>query len=221
MAGKRIGVVLSGCGVYDGSEIHEATLTLFFLDRASAQIIAMAPNIPQHHVINHLTGEVTNETRNCLVESARITRGQVRDMAGVKADELDAIILPGGFGAAKNLSSVAFDGPNATVNPDVSRLLLDMVKAKKPIGALCITPAVLSKVLSGKGVVLTIGDDAGVAGAIEKMGNKHQESGYDGIVVDADNRIVTTAAYMCASSIGEAGQGIEKLVAKIMEMVSK
>ncbi|MBF0146015.1 MAG: isoprenoid biosynthesis glyoxalase ElbB [Magnetococcales bacterium] len=218
MASKRIGVVLSGCGVYDGTEIHEATLTLYFLDRAAADIIAMAPNIPQHHVINHLTGAVTNESRNVLVESARITRGQIRDIAQVTADQLDAIILPGGFGAAKNLSTVAFDGPSATVNPEVSRLLQEMAKAGKPIGALCIAPALLSKVLAGKGVTLTIGDDAGVAGAIEKMGNKHQLSAFDGIVVDAANRIVTTAAYMCASSIGEAGQGIEKLVAKIMEM---
>lgn len=218
MAGKRVGVVLSGCGVYDGAEIHEATLTLYFLDRAAAKIIAMAPNIPQHHVINHLTGEVANETRNVLVESARITRGQIRDVAGVQADELDAIILPGGFGAAKNLSSVAFDGADAKVNPDVARLLLAMAAAKKPIGAMCIAPAMLSKVFSGKGMTLTIGDDEGVAGAIEKMGNKHAQSDFDGIVVDTPHRVVTSAAYMCAASIGEAGLGIEKLVAKILEM---
>ncbi|HAT51282.1 MAG: isoprenoid biosynthesis glyoxalase ElbB [Nitrospirae bacterium] len=219
MADKRIGVLLSGCGVYDGAEIHEATLTLYFLDRASAHIIAMAPNIPQHHVINHLTGEVTNETRNVLVESARIARGQIRDMATVTADDLDAIILPGGFGAAKNLSSVAFDGPNARVNPEVSRLLLEMFAAKKPIGALCIAPALLSRVLSGKGATLTIGTDVGVAEAIEKMGNRHQQSNADAIVIDSANNIVTTAAYMCAASIGAAGEGIEKLVNQIIKMV--
>ncbi|MBF0418789.1 MAG: isoprenoid biosynthesis glyoxalase ElbB [Magnetococcales bacterium] len=219
MAGKRIGVVLSGCGVYDGSEIHEATLTLYFLDRAKAQIVAMAPNIPQFHVINHLTGEVVgNESRNCLVESARIARGDIRDIATVKADELDAIILPGGFGAAKNLSTIAFDGPDAKIDPDTTRLLLDMYQAKKPIGALCIAPAMLSKVLAGKGVTLTIGNDGGVAGAIQKMGNVHQLSAFDGIVVDAANRIVTTAAYMCAASIAEAGQGIEKLVDHLLKM---
>lgn len=219
MADKRIGVLLSGCGVYDGAEIHEATLTLYFLDRASARIIAMAPNIPQHHVINHLTGEVADETRNVLVESARIARGQIRDIATVTADDLDAVILPGGFGAAKNLSSVAFDGPNARVDPEVSRLLLEMVAAKKPIGALCIAPALLSKVLSGKGVTLTIGTDVGVAEAIEKMGNRHQPSNADAIVIDSANNIVTTAAYMCAASIGAAGEGIEKLVNQIMKMV--
>lgn len=219
MADKRIGVLLSGCGVYDGAEIHEATLTLYFLDRAAARVIIMAPNIPQHHVINHLTGEVTHETRNVLVESARIARGQIRDVATVTADDLDAIILPGGFGAAKNLSSVAFDGPNARVDPEVSRLLLGMVAAKKPIGALCIAPALLSKVLSGKGVTLTIGTDEGVAGAIEKMGNRHQQSNADTIVIDSANNIVTTAAYMCAASIGAAGEGIEKLVNQMMKMV--
>ncbi|MBF0422406.1 MAG: isoprenoid biosynthesis glyoxalase ElbB [Magnetococcales bacterium] len=219
MAKKRVGVVLSGCGVYDGTEIHEATLTLYFLDRAGAQAIAMAPNIVQHHVIDHLLGAATSETRNVLVESARIARGQVRDVATVKANELDAIIIPGGFGAAKNLSTIAFDGPEAKTNPDVSRLILDMYQAKKPIGALCIAPAMLSKVLAGKGVTLTIGDDAGVAGAIQKMGNVHQESDFAGIVIDTPNRIVTTAAYMCAASIAEAGQGIEKLVAQILTMV--
>ncbi|MBF0109447.1 MAG: isoprenoid biosynthesis glyoxalase ElbB [Magnetococcales bacterium] len=216
---KRIGVVLSGCGVYDGAEIHEATLTLYFLDKAGVEIIAMAPNIPQFHVIDHRSGAVTGETRNVLVESARITRGKIQDIAEVKGQDLDAIILPGGFGAAKNLSTVAFDGANATVNPEVSRLLHEMAQAKKPIGALCIAPALLSKVFAGQGITLTIGDDDGVAGAIEQMGNTHQNSHCDGIVIDAANRIVTTAAYMCASSIGEAGQGIEKLITQILKMV--
>ncbi|MBF0587824.1 MAG: isoprenoid biosynthesis glyoxalase ElbB [Magnetococcales bacterium] len=214
---KRIGVILSGCGVYDGAEIHETTLTLYFLDRAGVQTIMMAPNIDQHHVINHLTGDEMGETRNVLVESARIARGEIKDLATVSASDLDAVILPGGFGAAKNLSSLAFDGPNATLNAEMAALLKAMHAAKKPIGAICITPAVVSKVLADQGITLTIGDDQGTAGAIQTMGNLHQESTPDQIVIDEANRVISTAAYMCASSIGEAGAGIEKLVNEVLK----
>lgn len=215
---KKIGVVLSGCGVYDGAEIHEATLTLFFLDRAGAEILCMAPDQPQHHVINHLTGQESGETRNVLVESARIARGKIRDLAQVRAEELDGIILPGGFGAAKNLSSLAFDGAEAKVNADLAVLLKSMHQSGKPIGAICISPAVIARVFARSGITVTIGHDPGTAGTIRAMGNLHQESGADTIVVDPVNRIVTTAAYMCASGIAEAGAGIEKLVAKVLEL---
>ncbi len=216
MSRKRIGVVLSGCGVYDGAEIHEATLTLYYLDRAGVEIINMAPNIDQHHVIIHLTGDEMDETRNVLVESARIARGEVKDIAAVKAENLDALILPGGFGAAKNLSSVAFDGPGAMVNDQVAALLKAMHAAGKPIGAICIAPAVVSKALADQGITLTIGNDTGTADAIRTMGNQHQDSSADQIVVDEANKVISTAAYMCAASIGEAGQGIEKLVAEVV-----
>lgn len=218
MSGKRIGVVLSGCGVHDGAEIHEATLTLYFLDRAGAEILCMAPNVPQRQVVDHLTGQAMNETRNVLTESARIARGKIRDIATVSADELDGVILPGGFGAALNLSSVAIDGPQATVNPHVQALLQALHRAGKPIGAICISPALVSRVFASQGLTLTIGDDAGTAGAIRAMGNRHQESGFGEIVVDEANRVVSTAAYMCAASIAQAGQGIEKLVAKVLDM---
>ncbi len=217
MAGKRIGVVMSGCGVYDGAEIHEATLTLYFLDRAGAEIVAMAPNIDQHHVINHLTGEESRETRNVLVESARIVRGNIRDLVTVKADELDGLILPGGFGAAKNLSTVAFDGPDATVNEQLAQLVQELHRAKKPIGAICISPAVVSRIFANRGITLTIGNDSGTIQAIEAMGNRHQESGADAVVVDEENNVLSTAAYMCAASIGEAGTGIEKLVTELLK----
>ncbi|MBF0187460.1 MAG: isoprenoid biosynthesis glyoxalase ElbB [Magnetococcales bacterium] len=218
MAGKRIGVVLSGCGVYDGAEIHEATLTLFFLDRAGAEAVCMAPDKPQHHVIDHRTGDETGETRNVLVEASRIARGKISDLASARADDLDALIIPGGFGAAKNLSTVAFDGPDATVDEDLAALVRAMHDQGKPIGALCIAPAVLSKILSEKGVTLTIGDDEGTAGAIRTMGNVHQESHVDEIVVDSANKVVTTAAYMCQASIGAVGEGIEKLVREVIRL---
>ncbi|MEO5349109.1 MAG: isoprenoid biosynthesis glyoxalase ElbB [Magnetococcus sp. YQC-3] len=216
MAKKQVGVVLSGCGVYDGAEIHEATLTLYFLDRAGAQAVCMAPNIPQHHVINHFTGALSDESRNVLVESARIARGNIRDLATVKADTLDAIILPGGFGAAKNLSTLAFNDGRNQVNGELAALLQGMHALGKPIGAICISPAVLALALADRGVLLTIGNDAETAGGIEATGNRHQESGADDIVVDPANKVVSTAAYMCASGIGEAGAGIEKLVGQIL-----
>jgi enhancing lycopene biosynthesis protein 2 len=215
----RIGVVLSGCGFLDGAEIYESTLTLFFLDQAGADVVIMAPDIDQHHVINHLTQEEMPESRNVLVESARIARGNITNIAQIDADDLDALIMPGGFGAAKNLSSLAFDGPNASINGELSTLVKAMHEGKKPIGAICIAPAVLSKILADHGITLTIGNDSDTAGAIKTMGNRHEDSSADNIVVDEKNRIVTTAAYMCAASIGEAGQGIEKLVNHIMGMV--
>jgi enhancing lycopene biosynthesis protein 2 len=217
----RIGVVLSGCGFLDGAEIYESTLTLFFLDQAGADVTIMAPDIDQHHVINHITQEEMAENRNVLVESARIARGKITDLSQVNSDDLDGLILPGGFGAAKNLSSLAFDGPNATVNSDLVNLVKAVHKAKKPIGAICISPAVLAKILDHKGITLTIGNDSDTAGAIHSMGNKHEDSSADNIVVDKANKIVTTAAYMCAASIGEAGAGIEKLVNNIMGMVEE
>ncbi|MEO5377888.1 MAG: isoprenoid biosynthesis glyoxalase ElbB [Magnetococcus sp. DMHC-6] len=218
MTKKRIGVVLSGCGVQDGSEIHEATLTLYFLDRAQAGAVPMAPNVLQQSVVNHLTGQQTSETRHVLVESARIARGNIQDLALVRAEDLDGIILPGGFGAAKNLSSIASDGANAWVNEDLHKLLVELHRSGKPIGAICIAPMLVSKVLSGLGVALTIGDDAQTAKEMEAMGNRHQNSTVDQIVIDHANKIVTTAAYMCATSIGEAGIGIEKLVSALLEM---
>ncbi|OSM00050.1 isoprenoid biosynthesis glyoxalase ElbB [Magnetofaba australis] len=215
--GKKIGVVLSGCGVFDGAEIHEATLTLFFLDRVGAEAICYAPDIAQHHVINHLTGSEMDETRNVMVESARIARGKITPLSEARAEDMDALILPGGFGAAKNLSSVAFDGAEATVNSDLALLLGEIKAAGKPIGAMCISPAVVSKALAEQGVTVTIGDDAGTAGAIEAMGNTHQTSAVEQIVVDDANNIVTTAAYMCAASIAQVGEGIEKLVAEVLK----
>ena len=219
MAKKQVGVVLSGCGVYDGAEIHEATLVLYFLDRAGARAICMAPNIPQHHVINHLSSsESSSETRNVLEESARLARGNILDLASVNVDTLDALILPGGFGAAKNLSTVAFDGSKAEVNNDLAALIRAMRAAGKPIGALCIAPTVVSCALAGEGILLTIGNDAETAGSIEQVGNRHQESTAESIVVDEANKVVSTAAYMCAAGIAEAGAGIEKLVDKVLAM---
>ncbi len=216
---KKVGVLLSGCGVYDGSEIHEAVLTLLALDKAGIQAVCMAPDEDQFHVINHLTQETTDEKRNILVESARIARGQIQNLREVKASDIDALIMPGGFGAAKNLSTFAIDGPDAKVNPEVKRIINDMVLAKKPVGAICIAPATLTRALDGVEPEVTIGNDLNTAQAIEKMGGVHFNCGVDEIHVDETNKLVTTPAYMLGPGIKDVAEGIERLVNKIADMI--
>ena len=215
---KKIGVLLSGCGVFDGAEIHEAVLTLLFLDRAGASARCMAPNVDQLHVINHLTQQVADERRNVLVESARIARGEIQDVSAVKADDIDALIIPGGFGAAKNLSDFAVKGPQAQVHPHVQRLLEEIADRSKPIGALCIAPATLVRALSARSPRVTIGNDVGTASAIESMGGVHTVCRVSDICVDEKNRIVTTPAYMLGPGIKDVATGIEKLVAKVLSL---
>ncbi|WP_370558868.1 isoprenoid biosynthesis glyoxalase ElbB [Edwardsiella tarda] len=214
---KRVGVVLSGCGVFDGSEIHEAVLTLLALSRAGAQAVCLAPDREQTQVIDHRSGEVVAERRNMLVEAARIARGEVTPLAQGDASQLDALIVPGGFGAAKNLSSLASDGAACWVDSDLQRLVRELHQAGKPLGFICIAPALLPKLL-GAPVRVTIGNDAGTAAAIEAMGGQHVACPVDEIVVDTAQRVVTTPAYMLAGSIAEAAQGIDKLVAQVLEM---
>lgn len=214
---KRVGVVLSGCGVFDGAEIHESVLTLLALDRAGAQVHFFAPDKPQMHVINHLTGEESRESRNVLVESARIARGNIQPLSQADAGDLDALIVPGGFGAAKNLSSFATQGAECSVDAELQRLVQQMHQAGKPLGFICIAPALLPKLL-GVHTRLTIGNDPDTAEAIDAMGGEHVVCPVDDIVVDLDQKVVTTPAYMLANSIGEAAQGIEKLVARVLEL---
>lgn len=215
----KIGVLLSGCGVNDGSEIHEAVITMLTLDKAGAETVCMAPDVDQFDVVNHLTGEATGEKRNVLVESARIARGNIKDIKKVRAADIDGLIIPGGFGAAKNLSDFAVKGKDAVVNEDVKRLLNDMVSAEKPIGAICIAPATLTKALEEKNPEVTIGNDIGTAGAIEAMGGRHKECSVDMIHVDSNNKLVTTPAYMLGPCIKDVAVGIEKLVNKVLELV--
>jgi enhancing lycopene biosynthesis protein 2 len=216
---KKIGVVLSGCGVYDGSEIHEAVLTLLAIDQNGGEAVCMAPQADLS-VINHLTSQETGEKRDVLVESARIARGKIRNIADVAVTELDAIIFPGGFGAAKNLCTFAMKGAAASVNPEVARLLKEMKEAGKPIGAVCIAPALLAAVF-GKDFspVVTIGTDAGTASEIDKTGARHQNCPVTEIVVDARNKMVTSPAYMLATRISEVADGIEKCVKEVMAMM--
>ena len=216
----RVGVCLSGCGVFDGSEIHESVLTLLALDRGDAEVLCMAPDMPQMHVIDHRTGKPTGEQRNALTEAARIARGKIVPLAQVRARELDALILPGGFGAAKNLCDFAVAGADAKARADLQRLLREMLAARKPIGAVCIAPAAVAAALKGSGtsVTLTIGDDADTARALEAMGARHEPCPVDEFRVDVQHRIVSTPADMYDARLRDVAQGVERLVAEVLRL---
>ena len=219
---KKIGVVLSGCGVYDGAEIHETVITLLAIDRAGAKSVCMAPDIDQIHVINHHNGEeMVGEKRNVLVESARIARGEIRDINAIKADDIDALVFPGGFGAAKNLSNFAEKGDECDVHPEVMRLVKEFVAKQKPQAALCIAPAMMAKIYESESAkpTLTIGNDKDGISMIEAMGSQHQECVATDFVFDEKNRIVSTPAYMVGKSISEVAEGIEKTINKHVSMI--
>ena len=217
MANKKIAVILSGCGVYDGAEIHESVLALLALDRQGAEYQCFAPDIAQYHVINHLTGDEMLEARNVLVEAARIARGNIKPLSEFDAAAFDALLLPGGFGAAKNLSTLAIDGPDCTVNADVSNAVNAMANADKPIGALCIAPAVLAKIL--KGAKVTIGSDEGTIGAIEAMGGTHQKTTHAEVVVDQQHKLVTSPCYMLDASISQIAEGADNTVRELLKLI--
>jgi len=218
----KAGIVLSGCGVMDGSEIHEAVLTLLHLDNKGLEAVCIAPDMNQMHVMNHVSNEpAPTEARNMLLESARIARGAVRDIAGVRAADIDALIFPGGFGAAKNLCTFAVDGPACAVNSEVERLISEMIEAKKPIGALCIAPALIARVFGKKGlnVTVTIGNDPDTARAIESMGAVHKDCPVHEAVIDEAHTVVTSPAYMLAQSIKDVDASAGALVNGILGLL--
>jgi enhancing lycopene biosynthesis protein 2 len=214
---KKIAVILSGCGVYDGAEIHEATLTLLAIKKQGAEYEIFAPDIEQHHVINHLTGEEMNEKRNVLVESARIARGKINSLQNFKASDFDGLVFPGGFGAAKNLSDYAFKGSNSKVNPEVKKAITDMASAHKPIGALCIAPTIIANVLGD--VSLTIGNDESSIKNIQKMGATHIQTKQCEVVVDSKNKIVTNPCYMLESNIVQIAEGAENVIKEMIKIM--
>jgi enhancing lycopene biosynthesis protein 2 len=217
MEKKKFAVVLAGCGVYDGAEIHEAVATLLAIDKVGASYQCFAPDIQQYHVVNHLTGETMPETRNVLVEAARIARGSIRPLSEFNPDEFDALVFPGGFGVAKNLCTFAFEGPECSVNPDTETAIKKAFDKEIPIGALCIAPALLAKVL-GKSM-LTIGNDHGTAQAIEKLGAKHKNTEGADVVIDLENKIVTTPCYMLDSPISVIAQGTENAIEALLNLI--
>lgn len=213
---KKFAVVLSGNGVFDGAEIHEATLSLYAIAKKGASYEIFAPDIPQHHVINHITGEEMDETRNVLVESARIARGNIKPLSEFSGKDFDALVFPGGFGAAKNLSSFAFEGADCSVNPDVEKAIREMISLGKPVGALCISPVILAKILGD--VELTIGMDNDTAEAIEKMGATHTMTSHGEVVVDKKYKVVTTPCYMLDATIDQIGDGASNVIDAVLEL---
>lgn len=215
---QKIAIVLSGCGFKDGAEIHESVLTILHVVKSGATPTFFAPNIDQFKVVNHISDEEMSETRNVLVESARIARGEISDLKELKADDFDAIIFPGGYGAALNLCDFALKGPDASVNSESERVLKDFHQAKKPIGLICIAPALGAKVLGDQNIKVTIGTDEGTAGAISQTGAEHENRAVDEITIDEKNKIVSTPAYMLGQNIAEVDAGISKLVSEVLSM---
>lgn len=214
---KKVAVILSGSGVYDGSEIHEAVLALYAIEKAGATWHCFAPNIDQLHVINHLTGDEMDETRNVLIESARIARGNIGDVAKLNVDEYDALLLPGGFGAAKNLTDFAVSGAECSINTHVAQACRAFANAKKPAGYLCISPVIIPMIYE-QGVKGTVGNDEAVSIAFNQMGGEHTTCPVEDIVFDEKHLVLSTPAYMLAENISQAASGIEKLVSKLIKI---
>lgn len=213
---KKIAVLLAGCGKADGSEIHEATLTLLAIDQQGASYDIFAPDIMQRDVVNHITGEAMPEERNVLVEAARIARGDIKDLAAYKAADYDALMIPGGFGAAKNLCSFAIDGENMSINEAVREAIQTTHEAKKPIGALCIAPVIVAKALQG--ATVTLGQDENIAQIVNNWGSQHEKTSHGEITIDAANKIVTTPCYMLDASISDIYKGATALIKKVLEL---
>ncbi len=219
MTKPTFAVVLSGCGVYDGSEIHEAVMTLLAIDRHGGTALCFAPDITQHDTINHVTGQPVPEPRNALIEAARIARGKIKPLSAFNAAQVDALVFPGGFGAAKTLSSFAADGPDCSVLADVRQAITAMRDAGKPIGALCIAPAILACVL-GDGVELTIGTDAGTAAALEQLGARHCNAGHGEVVIDRKHRVVSSPCYMLDATISQIADGADATIRAVLELMA-
>ena len=217
---KRIGLVLSGAGNMDGSEIHEAVFSMLALDQLGVAQVIMAPETTQKKVMNHLTREPMAEARNVLVEAARIARGNIVPLGSVAADSLDGLVIPGGFGAALNLSSFATDNDKMVVSPQLEKLIMGVHTAQKPIAAICIAPMILAKILGPQGVLLTLGDHNSAAKVAEKLGAKHQICGAADCVVDLSHKIVTTPAYMLPAKMHEVYAGISKAMKEVVKLSS-
>lgn len=213
----RVGFILSGCGYLDGSEIHEAVVSLLALEESGAKVRALAPRKSQRKVVDHFRGDDVVDTRNVFTESARLVRGEIEHVGDVAASDFDALVLPGGFGAALNLSDFAEKGADMTVDPDVEQLLRAVHGEGKPIGALCIAPVLLAKLFGHRKARITIGNDKEIAATLESFGAQHVDCGTDECVVDEPNRFVTTPAYMLAGRVAEIHPGVRKTVEKVLE----
>ncbi|MBQ4844241.1 isoprenoid biosynthesis glyoxalase ElbB [Pseudoalteromonas sp. MMG005] len=214
---KKIAIILSGCGVFDGAEIHETVLTMLHIEQLGAEYECFAPNLNQHHVINHLNGETQQGSRNILIEAARIARGNIHDLATLNASHFDALVVPGGFGVAKNLSDFAFSGANSTILDIFKAACQEFSQQNKPIAYLCIAPALIGHI-HPQGTLTTIGNDPDTALATEQLGAKHVDCAANDIVIDLQQKVICTPAYMLANSISEASEGIAKAITQLIDM---
>lgn len=214
---KRFAVILAGCGVFDGAEIHEATLTLLAIAKSGGSYVCFAPDKEQTQVINHLTGKQMNEQRNVLVESARITRGKILPLNLYEPENFDAVVFPGGFGVAKNLCTLAFDGSDCTVDPEVELAVIASVEAQIPIGAMCIAPALIVKILPGANV--TVGKDPETVKTIEKMGGNHHKTDHAEVVIDKKYKLVTSPCYMLDAHILQIAEGTQNIVDELIKLM--
>lgn len=217
MSQPKVAVILAGSGVFDGSEIHEATMALYAITKQGGTYEIFAPNIEQHHVVNHITGEEMPEKRNVLVESARIARGKISDLETIDVSEFDALMLPGGFGVAKNLSNFAFKGAEAEILEGVEQCILAFVDQKKPIGALCISPAIVAKVLNK--ATVTIGQDHDTISAIEKMGARHELTNHGEVIIDRNYKLATSPCYMLDANLVDIANGAEQVVKAVFDLI--
>jgi enhancing lycopene biosynthesis protein 2 len=213
---KKVAIVLAGSGVYDGAEIQETTMTMLAVDQAGVDSQCFAPDIDQMHVVNHFTGKEMQESRNVLVEAARIARGNVKALDELQMKDFDAVIFPGGFGVAKNLCTFAVDGPECTVDQEVERVIKEAHQMKKPIAALCVSPVLIARVL--KGVNVTIGSDADTIAAIGKLGATHVETTHAEVIVDKENKVLTTPCYMLDATISQIHDGAQAIVKQLIRM---
>ena len=212
---KKFAVVLCGCGCYDGSEIHESVMTLLAIDRNECQYSIFAPDADQYHVINHYTKQASNEKRNMLAEAARIARGDIQPLTALKAGDFDAVVFPGGFGAAKNLFTYALEGTNAVVIPEVERVVREFHAAHKPIGALCIAPVMIAKILGN--ITITVGVDEKTIADVESFGAKHINTQQTEVIADKENKVFTTPCYMLPATIGDIADCADNLIKAILE----
>jgi enhancing lycopene biosynthesis protein 2 len=229
MSVMKIGVLLSGCGVYDGAEIQEAVLTLLSIDEIGAEAVCISINEPQFHVINHVSGQPMNETRNMLIEAARIARGDIKEISEISPADIDALVIPGGFGSAKNFTNWAFNGPNGDIHPKVKLLIVNMINVGKPIAALCVSPVVVAKALEGSDIhpVMTIGSDLepspydieGFSGGLLATGSEAVMKTVREINVDAKNKIVTAPCYMMNASISDIRKNIRSAIEAMRDLV--
>lgn len=225
---KKIGVLLHGNGVFDGSEIHESVFALLAIAEVGAEAICFAPNVNQHHVLNHITGQEMTETRNVLVESARIARGNIKDIVDVNADELDGLVMPGGFGTAKNITKWAFEGPAGSILESVKTLILTLVRQGKPIAGLCMSPTTIAKALEGTEfhAHLSVGtteeaspyDIAAISAGMESIGQVAEMASVREVAVDKDLKIITAPCYMMEASIVEVRENIKLAIEKLISL---